>query len=364
MRVSGSPEPFVGRTAELDALAGAYVRARGGRPGVVCVEGPAGIGKTALVRAFLATVPSLVLWASGDEDEMTLPWGVLAQLARGAQADRPEALRKLAELSPGADPLTSGQLLLDALGALTPGEPMVLVVEDLHWTDLPSAKALRFVLRRLSQEHVLAVVTTRPEEPAQIDDGWRRLIDDHGERMRLTGLGPPEIAQLALSLGAGILPGPAARRLWLHTGGNPLYTRCLIEEFGPAVLAAATGPLPAPRSLATLLVARLAACAPATQGLVSAPGPELALGHATMMFNYKDSFASANALEGYERLILLAMIGDQSLFTRSDGIERLWEISAQLLDNPPPVEPYARGSWGPKSVSKLIAPYGWHLPKR
>ena len=260
----------MGRTAELDALAGAYVRARGGQPGIVCVEGPAGIGKTAVVRAFLATVPSLVLWASGDEDEMTLPWGVLAQLARGAQAHWSGPLRKLAELSPGADPLTSGQLLLDALGELTPGTPTVLVAEDLHWTDLPSAKALRFALRRLSHEPVLAVVTTRPYEPAQIDDGWRRLIDDQGERIRLTGLGPPEIAQMALSLGAGILPGPAARRLWLHTGGNPLYTRCLIEEFGPEVLAAATGPLPAPRSLATLLVARLAACAPATQGLVSA----------------------------------------------------------------------------------------------
>ena len=66
-----------------------------------------------------------------------------------------------------------------------------------------------------------------------------------------------------------------------------------------------------------------------------------------MTFSYKDSFAAANALEGYERLILLAMIGDQSLFTRSDGIERLWEISTPLLDDPPPVEPYARGSWGP-----------------
>jgi glucose-6-phosphate 1-dehydrogenase len=100
------------------------------------------------------------------------------------------------------------------------------------------------------------------------------------------------------------------------------------------------------------------------QFLAKVPGPELALGHATMMFDYKDSFASANALEGYERLILLAMMGDRSLFARSDGIERLWEISTPLLDNPPPVEPYARGSWGPKSVSKLIAPYRWHLPKR
>ena len=101
-----------------------------------------------------------------------------------------------------------------------------------------------------------------------------------------------------------------------------------------------------------------------TEFLAKVPGPELALGHAAMRFNYKDSFAMANAPEGYERLILLAMMGDQSLFTRSDGIERLWEISTPLLDNPPPVEPYARSSWGPKPISKLIAPYRWHLPQR
>ncbi len=99
-----------------------------------------------------------------------------------------------------------------------------------------------------------------------------------------------------------------------------------------------------------------------TEFLAKIPGPELTLGHSSMVFNYKDSFAAANALEGYERLILLAMIGDQSLFTRSDGVERVWEISAPLLEHPPPVEPYARGSWGPPSVSKLIAPYHWHLP--
>jgi glucose-6-phosphate 1-dehydrogenase len=95
--------------------------------------------------------------------------------------------------------------------------------------------------------------------------------------------------------------------------------------------------------------------------LAKVPGAELSLGNATMVFTYKDSFRSSHALEGYEHLILMAMIGDQSLFTRSDGIERLWEISAPLLDNPPQVEPYARGSWGPESVKRLIAPYRWHL---
>jgi glucose-6-phosphate 1-dehydrogenase len=91
------------------------------------------------------------------------------------------------------------------------------------------------------------------------------------------------------------------------------------------------------------------------------PGPEMTLGKGTMSFRYQDSFAQANALEGYERLILLAMLGDQSLFTRADGIERVWEISAPLLTSPPPVEPYEPGTWGPASADKLIAPFRWHL---
>jgi glucose-6-phosphate 1-dehydrogenase len=96
--------------------------------------------------------------------------------------------------------------------------------------------------------------------------------------------------------------------------------------------------------------------------LAKVPGAELSLGNAEMAFYYKDSFAASHALEGYEHLILLAMVGDQSLFTRSDGIERVWEISEPLLENPPPVEPYPVGSFGPESVKRLVAPYHWHLP--
>ena len=98
-----------------------------------------------------------------------------------------------------------------------------------------------------------------------------------------------------------------------------------------------------------------------TEFLAKVPGPELSLGHATMTFKYEDSFIQANALEGYEHLILQAMIGDQTLFTRSDSIERLWEISEPLLTDPPPVEPYPKGSWGPASVNRLVEPYRWHL---
>lgn len=98
--------------------------------------------------------------------------------------------------------------------------------------------------------------------------------------------------------------------------------------------------------------------------LVKEPGPSMQLAEADMVFGYRSSFTTENSLEAYEHLILQAMLGDQSLFTRSDGIERLWEVSAPLLDAPPPVAPYAPGSWGPEAIGSLVAPYRWHLPER
>ncbi|MEG3627623.1 glucose-6-phosphate dehydrogenase [Streptomyces poriticola] len=98
--------------------------------------------------------------------------------------------------------------------------------------------------------------------------------------------------------------------------------------------------------------------------LVKEPGPAMRLEPADMVFRYADSFAMRHALEGYERLLLDAMLGDQSLFTRSDGIERLWEVSAPLLADPPPVRPYAQGSWGPDGTGRLIEPHRWYLPDR
>ena len=99
--------------------------------------------------------------------------------------------------------------------------------------------------------------------------------------------------------------------------------------------------------------------------LAKEPGATMKLGTGEMIFRYEDSFAAANALEGYERLILEAMYGDQSLFTSAAAVERLWEISAPLLDSPPPAQPYDPGSWGPQpSLDDLAAPYRWHLPGR
>ena len=56
------------------------------------------------------------------------------------------------------------------------------------------------------------------------------------------------------------------------------------------------------------------------------------------------------------------MIGDRTLFTSAQGIERLWEVATPLIEHPPPVQPYEPGSWGPPAAEELIAPRRWHLP--
>ena len=92
------------------------------------------------------------------------------------------------------------------------------------------------------------------------------------------------------------------------------------------------------------------------------PGPGMALGKTSMQFSLHETGAARDVLEAYERLIHDALMGDHTLFTTSGGIERLWEISAPLLDDPPPVRPYAPGSWGPEGLDELIAPRRWRLP--
>ncbi|MDX6626805.1 MAG: glucose-6-phosphate 1-dehydrogenase [Solirubrobacterales bacterium] len=97
--------------------------------------------------------------------------------------------------------------------------------------------------------------------------------------------------------------------------------------------------------------------------LAKVPGPTIELGEAHMRFSYADTFGGPDAgLDPYERLIHDVMVGDRTLFTSSDAIERLWEISEPVLENPPPVQTYEPGSWGPEDSHRLIEPRRWHLP--
>src|ERR1700759_121714 len=65
----------------------------------------------------------------------------------------------------------------------------------------------------------------------------------------------------------------------------------------------------------------------------------------------------------YEVLLGAAMVGDSTPFTRQDGVEEAWRVMAPPIEAPPPVHPYAQGSWGPAEADRLLAGLGhWHDP--
>jgi glucose-6-phosphate 1-dehydrogenase len=92
------------------------------------------------------------------------------------------------------------------------------------------------------------------------------------------------------------------------------------------------------------------------------PGPGMKLDKLSLQFAMEETGHAREVLEAYERLILDAMRGDRTLYTTAEGVERLWEISAPLLDDPPPVRSYDLDSWGPNAIHQLIAPRAWRLP--
>jgi glucose-6-phosphate 1-dehydrogenase len=93
------------------------------------------------------------------------------------------------------------------------------------------------------------------------------------------------------------------------------------------------------------------------------PGPDMVIGPAHLDFSYGQGFDPRCELEAYESLMHDVMLGDHTLFNRAEGIERLWEVSAPLLAAPPPVLPYAQGTWGPKELLDLPNPRHWYLPE-
>jgi glucose-6-phosphate 1-dehydrogenase len=65
----------------------------------------------------------------------------------------------------------------------------------------------------------------------------------------------------------------------------------------------------------------------------------------------------------YEVLLHAAMLGDSKRFTRQDSVQETWRVMQPLLDSPPQIQPYAKGSWGPQAAERLVAGHGaWHGP--
>jgi ATP/maltotriose-dependent transcriptional regulator MalT len=272
--VTGSGSGFLGRIPELQQLGTALDTAAGGSAQVVVIEGDAGLGKTALLRHFIASQQTAaVLEVSGDEEETVLGLGVIGQLARSMP---PGVLTARPLLAAGptesADTFAVGAELLQGLGLLQERGTVMVVVDDMHWADVASAQALLFVMRRLRNDHVLTILSTRPDGLSRLGRSWQRLLADGSlcRWVRLQGLSTEEVRALATSRGRGRLSVTAAERLRSHTGGHPLYLCSILDDLSTETLNAATGPLPVPHSLSATVLSRLASLSGEAQDLVAA----------------------------------------------------------------------------------------------
>jgi glucose-6-phosphate 1-dehydrogenase len=93
---------------------------------------------------------------------------------------------------------------------------------------------------------------------------------------------------------------------------------------------------------------------------VPEPG-EMRIRNVVMDFDYEESFGDEGA-DAYERLLLDAMLGDATLFTRADEVAMQWEFVEPLLHADEPPAPYPAGTWGPHQAYELIYPRRWREP--
>ncbi|WP_159798772.1 ATP-binding protein [Puerhibacterium puerhi] len=258
--------PLVGRAEELARLRASLDAARAGTGSAVVVAGEAGIGKTRLVDELVAGLRADELVLRGqctDSGSGPVPFAALAGLlhdavetlgpravldAAGPAADALGAVAPgLVEVRPGVDAGRAPEALVDLLVALAARRPVVVVLEDLHWSD----DATRTVLARLARvaaRAALLVVATYRSEDADRRHPVRALLAELTRSRALTQLDVPrlgadQVVELARAL-AG--PGAPLDELVERSEGVPFYVEELAGAAGTAV----------PESLRDLLLLR------------------------------------------------------------------------------------------------------------
>ena len=212
-----------------------------------------------------------MLSARADQAEADLEFGLVDQWLRAAGASSalaPPLAAPAGGTGPAASSFAVGAQLLAVVGAQLAVGPVVIFLDDLQWADRKSVEALTFMLRRLSVDPVLAVVTyRRPQE--RLNEAARRLLSSVENRLpiMLEGLGPDEAATLVGAIRPEPLDDEMVSRLYRDTGGHPLYLRTLLSE-GSGLNSQAYEARALPRSLAAAVGDQLRGLPPETRTIL------------------------------------------------------------------------------------------------
>jgi tetratricopeptide (TPR) repeat protein len=293
---------FVGRAEELAELRQAVDALSATHGSLFLLTGEPGIGKTRVceeIGRLAAGSGTRVIWGRCHEADGRPPYWPWAQAIRScarhvdpaelAATLVPDAL-PLAEIIPelrlhvkdlGAcgrtvDPETARFRLFQALTVLlrrvAAVQPLLLILDDLHWADLPSLRMLEFLAHELPDVPILVVATLREVEVrrapavAEIVDRLGRL----GRRLSLAGFRVDEVLRFVEAAAGQPVPEAVAHRLHRDTEGNPFFLDEIVRQFRGAGGWSASSPIPLSHGVRSAIRQRLAPLPEATRRLLSA----------------------------------------------------------------------------------------------
>jgi DNA-binding CsgD family transcriptional regulator len=365
------------RDAELDELDRAVQRATEGEGSTILVEGPAGTGKSTLVAAAgdrARDAGLRVLRARGSELEREFGFGVMRQLFEGVLADRSAAERRrlfsgvarpaervLAATAPAGAPASDGFATLHAVHWLTLNladeSPLLLAIDDAHWADVSSLRALGYLAGRLYDSPVVLLIAFRPHEPDAPEEALDALRSEPGAtRLTLRPLSAAAVASLVRARLPSADPDLCAA-VAEATGGNPFLLGELLAaaDAGGADL----GPDPAATVRQTAIaplgerlmrrIGRVGPEAPALASAMAALGPEGPLSRAAAIAGLSEQIAAPIAhqlrrieiLTGEDPFVFAHPLVRRSIYDATPAAERnALHLSAarMLTDAGEPVE--------------------------
>ena len=248
---------FVGRRGEIDRLRQYLDRATEGNRQLVLLEGEPGIGKTRLAMEFMELCESegsLALYGRCDAETL-VPYQPFVEALRRYVSRAPEQAgawraqhgaelgRVIPELAargdtPGGPEEEERYRLFDAvsevLNDIARHQPVVLVLDDLHWADKPTLLMLRQMVRAAGESPLLIVATIRDtERPTALVDMLVQLRREHYfDRIELTGLDEEDATVLIGEFGPQGMPEHVNRALWEETKGNPFFLEEMVRHLG------------------------------------------------------------------------------------------------------------------------------------
>ncbi|MDQ2896084.1 MAG: AAA family ATPase, partial [Actinomycetota bacterium] len=325
--------PLLQRDRELSGLTAALTAASRGEGSLVVIAGAAGTGKTALLAAAVGRARArgfVIRRSRGSELEQKLSFGAIRQLfeplLRSASLDERERL-----LSGAAAP-AAGLFTDTALGPVARGDggfvtlhglywlaagiadngPLLLAVDDVHWSDAPSLRALNYLAGRLADVPIALFVALRPREENSVADLVTELeAQPAAHRLELAALASAAVAEIVRTAISDASDQLCAA-FHESSAGNPFYLRELLRsvasENGAPPLAADVRKA-AVASVGDRVMRRVAARGPHAPRLAAAMsvlGASGALRHAAAVAgqNQQDS---ADAVRAMRRVELLAV---------------------------------------------------------